>query len=158
MTWRLVAGILLVLVAGCGGGGQSTAPAATITLAVPDRADLPDETKPVHLAVGQTFAVQTRHGDGAGYWKQTAGGNNTVLAPDGPSTVTSSCPTDVMGCGSTSEQLYRAASNGTTTVEWSFVGLGPGLSDQPGQLTEPCQGFAGRQCPIGRVRIAATVG
>ena len=151
--------LLLALVAACSAAGtQSSTPNATITLAVPDRTNLPDDTKSVHLAVGQTFAVRTSHGDGAGYWRQTGGGDSAVIAPDGPSVVTSSCPTDVVGCGSTSQQLYRAASTGTSTVEWSFVGLGPGLDDKPGGLTEPCQGSPGKQCPIGRVRIAVTVG
>lgn len=111
------------------------------------------------MPVGQILGVQTRHGDGAGYWTQTDGGNTAVLPQDGPSVVTSSCPTDVVGCGSTSQQLYRAAATGTSTFEWRFVGLGPGLDQlKAGQLSEPCQGYPGKQCPVGRVRITVTVG
>lgn len=151
--------LLLALVAGCGGSTQPTAPNQVISLALPDRTNLPDDTRTVHLSVGQILGVQTRHGDGAGYWKQTNSGNSAVFPQDGPSVVTSSCPTDVMGCGSTSQQLYRAESAGTSTVEWSFVGLGPGLDQlKPGQLSQPCQGYPGKQCPIGRVRITVTVG
>lgn len=159
MTRRFLvaAALLLTLVSACGSGTpQATGPTTTITLSVPSGADLPDTTKTVRLSVGQTLGVQTVHGDGAGYWKQTNGGNNAVLAQDGAARTTSSCPTDVVGCGSTSQQLYRAASAGTSTVEWSFLGLGPGLAE-PGRPTAPCVGIPGQQCPIGRVRITVTV-
>ncbi|HEX4226118.1 MAG TPA: hypothetical protein VHZ97_27385 [Pseudonocardiaceae bacterium] len=158
MTRRLVlAALLLALVSACSGGSsQSSTPATTITLARPDAQNLPNTTKTVHLSVGQVLGVRAVHTDAVGYWQQTNGGNNGVLTQDGPASTTGSCPTDVVGCGSTSMQLYRAASAGTSTVEWSFLGLGPGAA-KPGQPTMACQGFPGQQCPVGRVRITVTI-
>jgi hypothetical protein len=160
MTRRplVVAALLLALVSACGSGPpRSSGPTTTITLAIPGGSDLPDTTKTVRLSVGQTLGVQAIHSDAAGYWKQTSGGDNAVLTQDGPATTSGNCPTDVVGCGSTRQQLYRAASAGTSTVEWSFLGLGPGL-DKPGQPTAPCPGIPDEQCPVGLVRIAVTVG
>jgi ABC-type glycerol-3-phosphate transport system substrate-binding protein len=153
----LLLALLLALVSACSNGSSpSSTPTTTITLARPDPSNLPDTTKTVHLSVGQVLGVQAVHTDAVGYWKQTNGGNDGVLTQDGPASTTGSCPTDVVGCGSTSMQLYRAASAGTSTVEWSFVGLGPGAVI-PGRPAMPCQGFPGQQCPVGRVRITVTV-
>ncbi|HEY4019575.1 MAG TPA: hypothetical protein VGM75_12855 [Pseudonocardiaceae bacterium] len=159
MTRRLViaAALLLALVSACGSTSpQSNTPTATIRLSIPSPSDLPDIVRTVRLSVGQTLGVLSAHSDAAGYWKQTGSGNNAVLTQDGPATVTRDCPTDVVGCGSTSQQLYRAASAGTSTVVWSFLGLGPGLV-KPGQPAMPCQGIPHQQCPVGLVRITVSV-
>lgn len=153
-----IGALVLVLVAGCGSGSATpAAPTTEITLSLPTGSALPNTTKTVRLSVGQTLGVRAVHSDAAGYWQQTGAGDTAVLAQDGAATTTGDCPTDTPGCGSTSEQRYRAASAGTSTVVWSFLGLGPGRV-VPGAPTVPCQGDAGQRCPVGLVRIAVTVG
>lgn len=157
---------LATVVSACGNGTVSptiSSPTTVITLSVGTAPDgstvLPNTTKTVALASGQTFAVQSTQGGGPGYWHQTSGGNGAVLAQDRVVTV-NSCPTDLIGCGLTTQQLYLAQSAGTSTIVWTYSGLGPGLRAPPSQPTVPCSAGSDTntaRCPVGVIRITVTV-
>ncbi len=159
MSRRLVlaCAILLALVSACGNGsGQSADPVAVITLAIPDPSNMPSLTRAEPLSVGQTIAVHVQHADSAGYWQQVNPGNPAVLATDGPATTTSDCPSGKVGCGSTTEQLYRAVKSGSSIMEWKFLGLGPARY-RSGEPSAPCAGDTGQECPVGMIWIDVEV-
>jgi hypothetical protein len=124
---------------------------------------LPDDTQQVKLAPGQTLAVEATQGDGPGGWSQTAAGDASVVAPGATATV-SPCPAGMLGCGATTARIYRARAAGTSTIVWTYSGLGPGVSAPPSQPREACaatddapSGGKPQQCPVGVVRITVTV-
>jgi hypothetical protein len=143
----LICAALLALVAACG-SGQSSDPAATITLTIPDPSNMPSLTRAQQISVGQTIAVHIQHTDGPGYWQQVDSGDTTVLAQDGPATTVSDCPSGNVGCPSTVELIYRAVKAGQSVMVWHFLGLGPGLH-KPGQPSAPCPGDTSQECPVG---------
>ncbi|MBO0869545.1 MAG: hypothetical protein J2P15_13365 [Micromonosporaceae bacterium] len=147
----LVAGVLT----GCSSGKGP--PATVVVLPDPNSAtELPNATRAVQLSVGQVLGVQVRHRDLPSRWQQVNAGDATVLKPDGEDTV-AGCPAGQAGCGTTVQERYRAASAGTTTIEWDYVGMGPGTLPS-GVPATPCPSYgAAAHCPIGIMKITVTV-
>jgi hypothetical protein len=153
-----------MLLSGCGGGSATAAgPARVVALALGFNSALPNTTDKVTLAQGQTLAVQYEHTDSPGYWSQTSAGNGAVLGKTGTTTA-GHCANGAVGCSSTMRQIYVARAKGSSTIVWTFQGVGPGFIAPSAQPTVPCppaeapptaQGAP--RCPVGIIRIVVTI-
>jgi hypothetical protein len=152
-----------VLLSGCGGSPAAVGPTRVVVLALGFNSALPNTTDKVTLTQGQTLAVQYEHTDSPGYWSQTSAGNGAVLGKAG-TTTTSHCATDAVGCGSTMRQIYLARAKGSSTIVWTFQGVGPGFVAPATQPTVPCPpaetpptAKGAPRCPVGIIRIVVTI-
>jgi len=163
--------VLIALVAfsvttsGCDKGASASATKIIdlSTKAGGDKLKLPDETKTLTLAPGQTLGVQSTHGGGPGYWSELDAGDIRVMAPGQTVTVVP-CPAHSIGCVPTTQKIYTARAPGKSTIVWTFRGIGSGVLAPASQPRLPCSSDSASQgdgnspqCPVGIVRIIVTV-
>lgn len=161
-----VAAALVTFSVTASGCSKQTSASATKIVVVSLAADgdkLPDETKTITLARGQSLGVQSKNSGGPGYWSEMNAGNTEVMAP-GKTVTVIPCPAHVTGCAPTKQKIYTAKASGKSTLAWTFRGVGPGVPAPASQPRLPCSsgltspnGENGALCPVGVVRISVTV-
>lgn len=162
--------ILIALVAfsvATSGCSKETSTSATKIVDLSTTADggnkLPDTTKTLTLASGQTLGVQSTHSGGPGYWSELNAGDIRIMAP-GETVAVIPCPAHRAGCVPTTQKIYTARAPGKSTIVWTFRGMLPEFPAPASQPRLPCSsdvapqsGESVPQCPVGIVRIIVTV-
>jgi hypothetical protein len=118
-----LAGLALLAAAGCSTAAHRGPAEPRTVVQLPAYPTATPAATTVTLKAHESFAVRHVVQALPKTWAQTSAGDGRVLHK-GPSVTVSPCPARQAGCGTPTDDVYTAASPGTTTVLWSFGTLG----------------------------------